>query len=146
RRFYLGQRDEIGTDSGFVSQGYLLPCFTAAEVAAARERAAMQAALGVTVAWLEPDEVDAVNPALAPGQTLGGTFCPDAGFISPPRNVAAYTVALLHSDVVVAEHVTFRGLIRDGDQVTGVQTSDGPVHAPLIVLTRGPKPAAGARP
>jgi sarcosine oxidase, subunit beta len=139
RRFYLSQHDELGTDSGFVSQGYLLPCFTAAEVAAARERAAMQAALGVTVAWLEPDEVDAVNPALAPGQTLGGTFCPDDGFISPPRNVAAYTVALLHSDVVVAEHVTFRSLIRDGDQVTGVRTSEGPVHAPLVVLTGGPK-------
>ena len=97
RQFYLGQRGELGTDSGFVSQGYLLPCFTAAEVAAARDRAAMQAALGVTVTWLEPDEVDAVNPALAPGQTLGGTFCPEDGFISPPRNVAAYTVALLHS-------------------------------------------------
>ena len=34
RRFYLGQRAEFGTDSGFVSQGYLLPCFTTAEVEA----------------------------------------------------------------------------------------------------------------
>src|SRR5690349_21890750 len=57
RRFYLGQRDELGTDSGFVTQGYLLPCFTASEVSAARERLAMQAALGVTVTWLEPAEV-----------------------------------------------------------------------------------------
>src|SRR5262249_60872714 len=55
------------------------------------------------------------------------------------RNVAASTVALLHTGVVVAEHVTFRGLIRGGDQVTGVQTSEGPVHAPLVVLTGGPK-------
>jgi sarcosine oxidase, subunit beta len=139
RQFYLSQHDEIGTDSGVVSQGYLLPCFTAAEVAAARERAAMQAALGVPVVFLEPDEVDAVNPALAPGQTLGGTFCADDGFISPPRNVAAYTVALLHAGVKVAENVTFRGLIRRGDQVSGVETSDGPVHAPLVVLTGGPK-------
>jgi sarcosine oxidase, subunit beta len=139
RQFYLSQHDEIGTDSGFVSQGYLLPCFTAAEVAAARERAAMQTALGVPVVFLEPDEVDAVNPALAPGQTLGGTFCADDGFISPPRNVAAYTVALLHAGVKVAENVTFRGLIRRGDQVSGVETSEGPVHAPLVVLTGGPK-------
>src|SRR3974390_2840147 len=47
RGFYLRQRDEIGTDSGFIEQGYLLPCFTEAEVAAARERLAMQAGLGV---------------------------------------------------------------------------------------------------
>jgi len=91
RRFYLGQPDEIGTDSGFTEQGYLLPCFTEADVAAARERMAMQTALGVPVRWLDPGEVDAANPTLAPGQTLGGTFCDQDGFVAPPRNVAAYT-------------------------------------------------------
>jgi sarcosine oxidase subunit beta len=139
RRFYLAQRAELGTDSGFVSQGYLLPCFTPAEVAAARERLAMQSAFGIGAVWLEPDEVDAVNPALAPGQTLGGTFCADDGYISPPRNVAAYTVALLSSGVTVAERVAFRGLITGGGRVRGVTTSDGEVHAPLVVLTGGPK-------
>jgi sarcosine oxidase subunit beta len=142
RRFYLGQREELGTDSGFVAQGYLLPCFTAAEVEAARERLAMQARFGIGACWLGPDEVDALNPALAPGQTLGGTFCADDGFISPPRNVAAYTVALLRSGVVVAERVAFRGLLTEGGRVAGVTTSDGTVHAPLVVLTGGPKLAA----
>ena len=111
RRFYLSQREEFGTDSGFVTQGYLLPCFTTAEVEAARERLAMQSAFGIGACWLDPDEVDALNPALAPGQTLGGTFCADDGFISPPRNVAAYTTALLSSGVIVAERVAFRGLL-----------------------------------
>ena len=139
RRFYLGQQAELGTDSGFTPQGYLLPCFTVAEVDAARDRLAMQAEFGIGAVWLDPDEVDAVNPALAPGQTLGGTFCADDGFISPPRNVAAYTVALLSSGVTVCERVTFRGLLAGGGQVRGVSTSDGPVHAPLVVLTGGPK-------
>ena len=139
RRFYLGQQAELGTDSGFTPQGYLLPCFTTAEVAAARDRLAMQAEFGIGAVWLDPDEVDAVNPALAPGQTLGGTFCADDGFISPPRNVAAYTVALLSSGVTVCERVTFRGLLAGGGQVRGVSTSDGPVRAPLVVLTGGPK-------
>src|SRR5262249_38920427 len=139
RRFYLSQREELGTDSGFVTQGYLLPCFTTAEVEAARERLAMQSAFGIGACWLDPDEVGALNPALAPGQTLGGTFCADDGFISPPRNVAAYTAALLSSGVAVAERVAFRGLLAGGGQVRGVTTSDGPVHAPIVVLTGGPK-------
>src|SRR5262249_60473912 len=79
RRFYLGQRAEFGTDSGFVSQGYLLPCFTTAEVEAARQRLAMQSQFGIGAVWLDPDEVDAVNPTLAPGPTLGGPFCADRG-------------------------------------------------------------------
>jgi sarcosine oxidase, subunit beta len=138
RGFYLRQRDEIGTDSGFIEQGYLLPCFTEADVTAARERMAMQTALGVPVRWLDPDEVDKLNPTLAPRQTLGGTFCAQDGYITPPRNVAAYTVALLRSGVEVAEHVAFRGLLADG----GVDTSEGRIDAGLVVLTGGPKLAA----
>lgn len=139
RAFYLGQREEIGTDSGFMSQGYLLPCFTEAQVAAARERMAMQAGLGLKVRWLEPGEVDARNPSLAPGQTLGGTFCDDDGYISPPRNVAAYTAALIRSGADVREGVAFTGLTRSGGRVTGVETSAGRIPAGLVVLTGGPK-------
>lgn len=145
RRFYLGQRDELGTDSGFTAQGYLLPCFTGAEVTAARERLAMQAALGLAVRWLESAEVERLNPTLAPGQVLGGTFCEEDGFIQPPRNVAAYTTALVTSGVQVHEGVAFTGLWTAGGRVTGVQTSAGPVATPLVVLTGGPKLAAVGR-
>jgi sarcosine oxidase subunit beta len=140
RAFYLRQRDEIGTDSGFTEQGYLLPCFTAAEVTAARSRMEMQAALGLPVRWLDPGEADAANPALAPGQTLGGTFCDQDGFITPPRNVAAYTVALIRSGVEVREHVAFLSL--NGDSV---ETSQGRISAGLVVLTGGPKLAEVGR-
>jgi sarcosine oxidase subunit beta len=146
RRFYLGQRDELGIDSGFVAQGYLLPCFTEPEVAAARERLAMQSSLGVPVRWLDPAEVDAANPTLAPGQTLGGTFCDDDGYITPPRNVTAYAVALALSGVRVCEQVRFTGLVMEGGRVTGVETPAGRISAPLVVLTGGPKLAeVGAR-
>jgi glycine/D-amino acid oxidase-like deaminating enzyme len=138
RRFYLSQHEELGIDSGFVTQGYLLPCFTGAEVSQARDRMAMQAGLGVRVRWLGPDEVDAANPTLAPGRTLGGTFCDDDGFINPPRNVTAYAIALATSGVLVREHVAFTGLARAGDRVTGVETSAGRIDAGLVVLTGGP--------
>ncbi|HEY7432928.1 MAG TPA: FAD-binding oxidoreductase [Streptosporangiaceae bacterium] len=139
RAFYLSQRSEIGTDSGFVQQGYLLPCFTEAEVAAARERMTMQSALGVPVRWLDPHELDAANPTLAPGQTLGGTFCEADGYISPPRNVTAYTVALHRSGVQVRENVEFTGLTTASGRVAGVETSVGPIPTRMVVLTGGPK-------
>ena len=141
RRFYLSQADELGTDSGFTEQGYLLPCFTEADVAAARDRMAMQSALGVPVRWLDPDQVDAANPTLAPGQTLGGTFCAQDGYITPPRNVTAYAVALNRSGVEVAEHVSFLGLASG----RVVETSQGPIEAGLVVLTGGPKLASVGR-
>src|SRR5581483_11120019 len=62
RRFYLSQHDEIGIDSGFVRQGYFLPCFTDADVAAARARLQMQRDLGLDVQWLDSEQADRRNP------------------------------------------------------------------------------------
>ncbi len=137
REFYLRQRAEIGTDSGFTQQGYLLPCFTPAEVAAARDRIAMQQAIGIPVRWVSGAEVDALNPSMAPGQTLGASYCVEDGFITPPRNVAAYTAALLAAGVVVAEQTAFTGL-----SAGTVLTSRGTIDAGLVILTGGPKLAA----
>ncbi len=139
RRFYLGQREEIGIDSGFTPQGYLLPCFTEDDVAAARDRMAMQNALGLSVRWLEPDELDRLNPTLAPGLTRGGTFCAEDGYLTPPRNVTAYAVALAVSGVAVREHTAFTALVTSGDRVAGVETSRGRISSPLVVLTGGPE-------
>ena len=136
REFYLRQRAEIGTDSGFTQQGYLLPAFTEPEVAAAHERIAMQRSLGLPVRWLGPAEVDAINPTMARGVTLGASYCDEDGFITPPRNVAAYTAALALSGVTVAERTRFTGLSADGRTVL---TSRGAVDAGLVVLTGGPR-------
>ncbi|MFI5065724.1 MAG: NAD(P)/FAD-dependent oxidoreductase [Streptosporangiales bacterium] len=145
RAFYLRQHEEIGIDSGFTAQGYLLPCFTESEVPAARERLVMQRELGLNVIWLSPDEVDERNPTLARGQTLGGTFCPDDGYLTPPRNVTAYAVALAISGVGVRERTAFTGLAREGGRVTGVTTSRGAISAGSVVLTGGPQLAGVGR-
>src|SRR5260370_30621412 len=54
RKFYLGQRQELGIDSGFTPQGYLLPCWREDEVAAAQRPMKMQVTLGLSVRWLAP--------------------------------------------------------------------------------------------
>ena len=87
RQFYLRQQAELGIDSGFTPQGYTIPCFSEADIPDARERMAMQRELGLDVRWAEPGEVDELNPAMAPGLTVGGTYCPDDGYLIPPRNV-----------------------------------------------------------
>src|ERR1700760_3014296 len=62
RSFYLSQHESLGTDSGFVQQGYLLPAFTPDEVTAARDRIEMQRSLGLPVRWLGSAELGSVNP------------------------------------------------------------------------------------
>ena len=149
--FYLRQMDEIGTDSGFTPQGYFMPCFSEPEIEAAQQRLAMQRELGLDVRWLGPDEAAALNPTMARGTHLGGTFCPDDGWLTPTRNVSAYLVALATSGVRIDEGVTFTGLDRGPDGgLRGVLTSEGPIRTDRLVLTGGPElgevgACAGAR-
>jgi sarcosine oxidase subunit beta len=138
--FYRRQRTELGIDSGFVEQGYFMPAFTQAEVNAAHERMAMQHSLGLDVDWLDPDEAAKRNPTLAPGTHLGGTFAAGDGYLHPPRNVLAYTVALAKSGVDVREQTAFHGLQLDASHVvTGVRTSRGTIATRNVVLTGGPQ-------
>ncbi len=146
REFYLRQRDEIGTDSGFTQQGYLLPCFSPAEVATARDRIAMQQEVGIPVRWAPPAEVAELNPTMAPGATLGASYCAEDGYIAPPRNVSAYTAALVAAGVAVFEQTSFTGFTGltglTGLSRGAVATSRGTVDAGLVILTGGPKLAA----
>ncbi|WP_151083536.1 NAD(P)/FAD-dependent oxidoreductase [Nocardioides cynanchi] len=142
RDFYTGQQEALGIDSGFVAQGYFMPCFTDTEVQQARGRIAMQQALGLDVRWVDGDEVDAMNPAMAPGQTLGSSYAPGDGYIDPPRNVLAYTAALFTAGVRVCERTPFTGLAVEAGHVVGVHTSAGDIATSRVVLTGGPTLAA----
>jgi sarcosine oxidase subunit beta len=142
RSFYASQRDRYPLDSGFVAQGYLMPCFSADEVAAAHDRIALQRSLGLDVEWLDPDEVDRRHTGLAPGVTQGASYAAGDGYIDAPRNVLAYTAALVALGVRVCEHRAFTGLRVEGGRAVGVETSAGAVAAEAVVLTGGPDLAA----
>src|SRR3954451_11419943 len=145
RDFYLGQQDLLGIDSGFVAQGYFMPCFSEPEVGQAHDRIAMQQRFGLDVRWATADEVDEMNPAMAPGQTLGASYAEGDGYLDPPRNVLAYTTALFTAGVTVCERTAFTGLVLDGGRVAAVQTSAGEVATGRVVLTGGPTLAAVGR-
>ena len=142
REFYTSQPDHYPLDSGFVAQGYLMPCFSDDEAAAALERIALQRSLGLDVEWLDADEVDRRETGLAPGVTRGASYAAGDGYLDAPRNVLAYTAALVDLGVDVREHRAFTGLRVTDGRAVGVDTADGPIEADAVVLTGGPDLAA----
>lgn len=142
QEFYAETGARFPLDCGFVAQGYLMPCFTETEVQQAHDRIALQQSLGLDVQWLSGDDLDTRHTGLAPGVTLGASYAPGDGYIDAPRNVLAYTAALVAHGVDVRERCGFTGLRTSGGRVVGVDTSDGPVDTDRVVLTGGPKLAA----
>jgi sarcosine oxidase subunit beta len=144
--FYRSSGDRFPLDCGFVAQGYLMPSFTESEVQQAHDRIELQRSLGLDVEWLSSDDLDDRRTGLAKGVTLGASYAPGDGYIDAPRNVLAYTAALVAHGVDIRERCAFTGLRTRGGRVVGVDTSQGPIDTDRVVLTGGPKLAAvGAR-
>ena len=141
--FYKSQRQLYGTDSGFQELGYLILAVTQADVRNGRERVAMQREAGLDVAWLDDREAVGVNPTLAPQGHRGGSYVGTDGFIDPPRNVRAYSLAMQRAGVELRERTPFLGLHtrtgRGGSlSVSGVETPDGTIATERVLLTGGP--------
>ena len=142
QEFYAASGERFPLDCGFVTQGYLMPCFTESEVQQAHERIALQRSLGLEVEWLSSADLDDRKTGLASGVTLGASYAPGDGYLDAPRNVLAYTAALFANGVDVRERQAFTGLRTSGGRVVGVDTSNGPIDTEHVVLTGGPKLAA----
>lgn len=145
QQFYSASGQRFPLDCGFVAQGYLMPCFSAAEVQQARDRIALQHELGLDVEWLSPADLEARGTGLAAGATMGASYAPGDGYIDAPRNVLAFTAALTAHGVDVRERCAFTGLRTAGGRVVGVDTTAGPIDTERVVLTGGPQLAEVGR-
>ena len=85
----------------------------------------------------------------------GGSYVATDGWIDPPRNVRAYSLAMQRAGVSVREGTGFVGIRtragrRGRREVTAVATTAGTIATPRVLLTGGPAlqsvaAAAGAR-
>ncbi|MGZ8601406.1 MAG: NAD(P)/FAD-dependent oxidoreductase [Actinomycetota bacterium] len=142
--FYEAQAGAYGTDSGFVGRGYVILAANADDEVAARERIQMQRETGLDARWVDADEVRRLIPSMAEGRGFrGGSYVATDGWVDPPRNVRAYSLAMRHTGVELRERVAFTGLRtragRGGRRIlTGVETSAGTISTPRVLLTGGP--------
>jgi len=141
--FYRGQAATVGTDSGFRELGYLILAVTEEDERVGRERVDMQQGEGLDVRWLSAAEASLLIPTLSPDGHRGGSFIETDGFIDPPRNVRAYSMAMQAAGVELRERTAFTGLRTaprpdGGARVVGVETSAGPIATDRVILTGGP--------
>ena len=153
--FYRSQRDRYDTDSGFMQRGYVILATTDRGERAARDRIAMQRAVGLDARWVDVDEIRRLIPAIAGDGYRGGSYVATDGWVDPPRNVRAYSLAMQRAGVSLREGVGFVGIRtragrRGRREVTAVETTAGTIATPRVLLTGGPAlqavaAAAGAR-
>lgn len=129
---------EFGVEIGFCQAGYL---FLAQQQATWREflsSVKTQRRLNVPVEVLDPDEIRRRWPYLNCDDIVGGTFGPEDGYADPYLAAMGFAAAARKLGVQVEELTRVKAIRCSGDRVLGVETTRGPLSAPVVVNAAGP--------
>jgi sarcosine oxidase subunit beta len=118
--------------------GYLFLLDNDADVCAFQAQVSMQNHLGVPSHMLSHDEAAQLVPLLNTADILGGAYHAREGLADPSGVVQGYAAGARRAGVQLLTGVEVTGIRVQGGKVTGVQTSQGVIDAPVVVNAAGP--------
>ena len=131
--------ERFGRDIGLRQQGYLFLLSNPGEEAVFRANLALQQSLGVPARWVTPEEIAELDPHVVLDDIYGGTYCPEDGWCDTYGATIGFAQAARTLGVEIVEETFVTGIRVEADQVTGVETADGVVSAPLVIISAGPQ-------
>lgn len=128
----------FGVDISLRQQGYLFLLTDPTEEPVFRANLALQNQLGVPSRWVTPQEISELNPHVRLDDVYGGTFCPKDGWADTYVATMGYAQAARRLGVEIVEECPVTGIQVEGGRVSGVETAQGRVASPLVVICAGP--------
>ena len=136
-RMFHRMREELGVDPEFREVGYLFMATTSAELALFQRQAEFQQRHRIPVQIVSRDDIRRLVPYVRLDDIVGGAYCPTDGYAAPYEATMGYAAAARRLGVKIHEQRAVTRVRCRGDQVTGVETSQGPIHAPVVVNAAG---------
>ncbi len=133
---------ETGRDLMHATKGLLWIAHSEAGVRQERARAEINTAFGSRTEYVDVKTISEICPQLdMTGQGVwpiyGASYHPAGASARHDRVVWAYAEGAMRLGVHVHQRTTVTGFLRDGDRVTGVQTTAGPIGGGLVVSAVG---------
>jgi sarcosine oxidase subunit beta len=134
---FEGAKEEFGNDFGFQQTGFtqLMP---ADWKEPAEKLVAMHQAEGIDTRIIDPSEYGEQFPWLNPEGVGLVLFEADSGYSDPVQTTEAFVDAFTRLGGKVRFKTPCRGLLRNGDRVTGIILEEGSVSADKVVNSAGP--------
>ena len=130
--------EELGQQIDLRWTGYLFLLDNDADVCAYQAQVSMQNRLGVPSRMLSHDEAAQMVPLLNTADIMGGAYHARDGLADPSGVVQGYTAGARRRGVQLLTGVEVTGIRVQAGKVTGVQTSQGAIDAPVVVNAAGP--------
>ncbi|MDQ4053291.1 MAG: FAD-dependent oxidoreductase, partial [Actinomycetota bacterium] len=138
-KLWEGLPAELDYDFLFSQRGVLNLAHTLQDVRESTRRVNANKLNGVDAEWLEPDDVAKICPILNVSPdvrypVLGATFQPRAGIAKHDHVAWAFARACDQLGVDLIQNCEVTGFVKDGDRVTGVETTRGRINAGMVGL------------
>ncbi|MGH9603837.1 MAG: NAD(P)/FAD-dependent oxidoreductase [Terriglobales bacterium] len=144
--FYDSFEERLGHPSGYRAQGYLFVATSDAHLAYLRANYERQVALGLKTARLiSAEDITSMFPQLRADDVVGGSFCSTDGFVDPYSAMVGFMTRAAEQGARLWKDAEVTGVTRNGDEITGVETTRGPVSARAVVNAAGAWAAQVAR-
>ena len=121
-----------GHSAGFVRTGYLLGVPEDLRVKM-RNAVELQRAVGISTTMVTPQEMREIEPRLNVEDFAIGCYEPDSGYADPNSTVQGLAKGAKALGATILEQTAVTGLERQGDRVTGVLTTAGPIATPKVI-------------
>jgi sarcosine oxidase, subunit beta len=98
---------------------------------------ALQRGVGIQTGLVSPEEMHEIEPRLRIEDWVAGCYEPDSGYCNPVETAQGFVRAARAHGARILEDTEVQAILTEGDRVTGVMTSRGPIHAPRVVNAAG---------
>jgi sarcosine oxidase subunit beta len=130
--------DEIGQEVDYRQIGYLFMLTNEEDIAVFKRNVTLQHSLGVETEWLSGDEIRARLPMMKLDDVLKGTFNAKDGLVDPNSVVMGYINRAQKMGATCLNQIEVSGILSEGGRVTGVETNQGSISAPVVINCAGP--------
>ncbi len=125
--------DRVGGDCGFVTTGMVV-MIDEAGADALRANVLMQQEQGVITRIISSDEISEAAPGYSGAGVALACYEPDTGVADPMATTYCFAQRARDYGAIIREGVTANRILTTGERITGVQTSQGDIQAPIVVL------------
>ena len=137
--FYAEFEQRLGYPCGYRAQGYLFCATTEAHLKYLRTNYETQVRLGLKDARLvSSDEIARLFPQLRSDDIVGGAFCSTDGFVDPYSAMTGFMSCACERGAELWKSAEVGTIKRDAEGSFRVESSKGPVIAPIIANCAGP--------
>jgi sarcosine oxidase subunit beta len=135
--FWNSFEDRTGARHDFQQRGYLFIAQTREGLEQLRAPLPLYERIGVNVEMVDRAEIERLVPGIRTDDLAGGRFGAEDGYGDPLEALAGFAASAQLAGVKIREGVAAIDLVREGDRVIGVRTSEGVISCERVLLTTG---------